>query len=538
MNFNAFLRPAISDVSSSQDLEPARASCLSAQFLKNESRENPASWRSLFIGKLGDALADDMAGNAETNTLHGFARRLVLEKYGKGWHYYPDMKAIIDEDLATKGIKEEVGGEKYLERANHYKGVGNADVVWHAVRLCRDDPANIPKYDLILVDEFQDFNEIEAAFIDLLATQNKMLVVGDDDQALYEFKGSSPKYIRDRHHPSNPDWESHTLQFCGRCTDVVIKAFHAIVTHFKLNELNPDRIKKEYVCFFSETESGGKQRDSELNPKICVMRNVKPGAIASFVRGRLSKMLRNQKVRTALVIGEARSCQGLLEDTARKLKEMGFRYVDHRTVAPKIFDFNEHLISGYKILASEDNDPLAWRLISKLLSAKERTTLIQTHYTNATGFISNLPSDFRKVHSKNAGTLRKLIESTPSERKQIADSTINTLKSEVVVKSHTERQIFVDQVVAEQSNLPRPLNSIEITVTNILGAKGLGADVVFLVGFDQGKFPSKPNVETSEIYQMLVALTRAKKRIYLMNTIGVEISQFMSGIPADLVEVR
>ncbi|HOI97918.1 MAG TPA: 3'-5' exonuclease, partial [Candidatus Pacearchaeota archaeon] len=67
----------------------------------------------------------------------------------------------------------------------------------------------------------------------------------------------------------------------------------------------------------------------------------------------------------------------------------------------------------------------------------------------------------------------------------------------------------------------------DITVCNILNSKGLGADIVFLVGFDQGRFPLKKDPTENEIYQMLVAITRAKKRIYLINTIGRKISQFI-----------
>src|ERR1700754_883687 len=43
-----------------------------------------------FIGKLGDALADDLCGLAKTMTMHGFARTLVL-KYCKDWTYYPHI---------------------------------------------------------------------------------------------------------------------------------------------------------------------------------------------------------------------------------------------------------------------------------------------------------------------------------------------------------------------------------------------------------------------------------------------------------------
>jgi superfamily I DNA/RNA helicase len=67
-------------------------------------------------------------------------------------------------------------------------------------------------------------------------------------------------------------------------------------------------------------------------------------------------------------------------------------------------------------------------------------------------------------------------------------------------------------------------------VTNILGSKGLGADVVFLVGFDQGKLPAKKDVQEDEVYQFLVALTRTKKRLYLITT------QSKNGTPSSFLE--
>ena len=46
------------------------------------------------------------------------------------------------------------------------------------------------KYKLIIVDEYQDFNKLEVAMIDLLATKSHVMVVGDDDQAIYDFKNA------------------------------------------------------------------------------------------------------------------------------------------------------------------------------------------------------------------------------------------------------------------------------------------------------------------------------------------------------------
>jgi superfamily I DNA/RNA helicase len=66
----------------------------------------------------------------------------------------------------------------------------------------------------------------------------------------------------------------------------------------------------------------------------------------------------------------------------------------------------------------------------------------------------------------------------------------------------------------------------------------LGADVVFLIGFDQGRFPTKEDASEAEIYQMLVAVTRAKKRLYLINTVGRAISIFTHHIEASDLDVE
>lgn len=47
----------------------------------------------------------------------------------------------------------------------------------------------------IIVDEFQDINRLDFALIQLLAERSALVVTGDDDQAIYGFRGCSPDYI-------------------------------------------------------------------------------------------------------------------------------------------------------------------------------------------------------------------------------------------------------------------------------------------------------------------------------------------------------
>ena len=130
----------------------------------------------------------------------------------------------------------------------------------------------------------------------------------------------------------------------------------------------------------------------------------------------------------------------------------------------------------------------------------------------------------------SANTLKGLLEKPASGRKLIGDSTIAKLMDEMVLSRKKDRELFTEQVIYDNKFLARPLGNLDITVCNILGSKGLGADVVFVLGFDQGKLPAKNTVEDSEIYQILVALTRTKKRIYLVNTSGCTISNFINSI--------
>ncbi|MCB1720054.1 MAG: UvrD-helicase domain-containing protein, partial [Candidatus Competibacteraceae bacterium] len=52
------------------------------------------------------------------------------------------------------------------------------------------------RFNAILVDEFQDTNDIQSAFVRLLAgDKNRVMVVGDDDQSIYAWRGAKIDHI-------------------------------------------------------------------------------------------------------------------------------------------------------------------------------------------------------------------------------------------------------------------------------------------------------------------------------------------------------
>jgi superfamily I DNA/RNA helicase len=221
-----------------------------------------------------------------------------------------------------------------------------------------------------------------------------------------------------------------------------------------------------------------------------------------------------------------------------KLKIYGFKNVEHKTLDEGTFTLKRWQIAGYGVLAKGTNTALGWRILMEGIDASAKKKVILKSYAKTEDLASNLPKDFIETHTKNADTLHKILTKAPSEIRQIGNSTIEKLMQQVVEGKKAEREVFVDQLIAENKGLPRPLGSLDITVCNILGSKGLGADVVFLIGFDQGKLPAAANPTDSEIYQFLVALTRAKKRIYLIHTGGKQISQFVDYIKTERIEIK
>lgn len=516
-------------------------SFLFSELIKKKISEGKNNFLAItFIGKLSDALADELCGLAKTQTLHSFARGFVLE-HCKGWIYYPKLHELIAEDLKAEGIETfKIGDENYEKKTKHYKAVGDADVVHYAIRICRKDEKKIPKFDLIVVDEYQDFNGMESEFVDLLAQKNEIVIVGDDDQALYGFKGSSPSFIRTKYSPDNADWKSFTLRFCSRCPQVIINYFHALVARFNLNnheekDVTKRRINKEYICYLTG-KSDGKDEDSKANPKIHLITNCPVGMIAYKVKEQLYEIIENQKIKDVLVIGEGRTCEALLKMIAQQLKNYGFKNVDYRGDA-RILPLRQNVVDAYKFITKDDASLVGWRILGNPADKAEKNRHLENAKTMS-AIIDGTPSKLEKIKSADILLLEEMLEDWAARNGENGadDSEEKKAAKRYEQNEDIRKEILIRELKRSNLHLPRPLCNLDITICNILNSKGLGADVVFIIGYDQGKFPSKKDATESEIYQMLVAVTRAKKRIYLINTIDSKVSGFADCLDAkDLI---
>jgi DNA helicase II / ATP-dependent DNA helicase PcrA len=106
------------------------------------------------------------------------------------------------------------------------------EVVPVAFDFVRQNPAHpdVPSYQHIVVDEYQDLNRADQALIDALAGNASVTVVGDEDQSIYGFRFAHPEGIA-----QYPQTHAHThdelLNECRRCPRTIVEMAGSLIGH-------------------------------------------------------------------------------------------------------------------------------------------------------------------------------------------------------------------------------------------------------------------------------------------------------------------
>ncbi len=104
------------------------------------------------------------------------------------------------------------------------------------------------QFDEVIVDEFQDVNELDFALVSLIAQKARLVITGDDDQAIYGFRGCTPRYIIELEKHLGRDVESFELKRNYRCPRNIVDHATRLIRHNKwrmhsqIRERPPGRI--------------------------------------------------------------------------------------------------------------------------------------------------------------------------------------------------------------------------------------------------------------------------------------------------------
>ena len=144
---------------------------------------------------------EEEAKNAKNKLKSSIDELLDYKKYG-------DINKIKENILSTyddvKTIIKII--KKYLEKLNKYKSKEGIytfnDIASMAIKILSDneDVRNELKYSFkeIMIDEYQDTNDVQDKFISLIENNN-VYMVGDIKQSIYKFRGSNPSIFMDKY---------------------------------------------------------------------------------------------------------------------------------------------------------------------------------------------------------------------------------------------------------------------------------------------------------------------------------------------------
>jgi len=491
-----------------------------------------------FVNTLVDDLSLELCGLSEVRTLHSYARNALAVATNSKVILFPKLSYVIQDDasllLGADIDFDEIFQNRhdknehinfYQERQIYYMHHGYADVIFAAVNYFEAHKDQMPVYDQVLVDEFQDFNLLEVSLINLLAEKSPILLAGDDDQALYDFKHASAQYIRNFHGGAGSAYAAFNLPYCSRCTRTIIDATNDLIKSAQKQGLLKGRIQKPYRYFDNEE----KDVESTKFSRIGYQKTYYANQIPWFIETEIQKMAVEVRSTFSVLVIAPTSTQ--CRDLTSALRKKGFKSVSYTERGA----VNPTLMEGLKLILEDKNSNLGWRIIARhMLKEVAFVKVLKSAQTN-TPFTDFLDKAF-KVRVLNI--VKKL--------RQLRDGSIDKGSLPELFLS-----VEIDPNEEAQSMLQRRLDSggynygmaavrnLPIRVTSIQSSKGLAADLVFITYFDDRYFirsKDKSVITDLEVCNLIVALTRARRKVVLVSS-TLKDPIFMSWIDKSRIEV-
>ena len=153
---------------------------------------------------------------------------------------YPEAAADIDDAEAAAHIENSM--KTYQRKLAEYNALDFDDLLVKTVTLLEQVPAVQETYHKhlshILVDEYHDVNKAQYRLLQLLCAppEQNLMVVADEDQAIYSWRGSNPQYIDD----FKADFAPQTVELDDhyRCSEKILRAAEEVISK------NPERRKE------------------------------------------------------------------------------------------------------------------------------------------------------------------------------------------------------------------------------------------------------------------------------------------------------
>ncbi|MDD2664585.1 MAG: exodeoxyribonuclease V subunit gamma [Dechloromonas sp.] len=390
----------------------------------------------------------------------------------------------------------------------------------------------------ILVDEFQDTNRLQYAWLQLLAGGGaKVFAVGDDDQSIYRFRGAEVGNMREFERDYAGD-NVIRLEQNYRSHGNILAAANAIIKH------NSDRLGKNLW-----TDAG------EGEPIRC-FEGYSDLDEARFVIDEIRELIRDGVVESQIAILYRSNAQSRVLEHELFTKGVpykvygGLRFFERQEI--------KHALAYLRLLGNPDDDTAFLRVVNfptRGIGARSLENLqAAAHQTNSS--LYNAAASLTGKAGQTVGAFIRIIETLRQETDKLPLPEIiehMLEKSGLLQHYRTDKEgqerlenldelinaaaTFIDDegAIGEGGALASFLAhaSLEagehqagegqeaVQLMTVHAAKGLEFDVVFITGLEQGLFPHENSVNEGkdgmeeERRLMYVAVTRARRRLYL-----------------------
>lgn len=479
---------------------------------------------------------------------------------------YIKSRGYFVEDFKPRDGYEEVIKRIFL-RYEEIKKIGNMldfdDLINFVTKLLNENDilARVysEKFKFILVDEYQDINPSQHKLLKAITKYNKnIFVVGDDDQSIYRFRGSSSELMLQ----FKDDFDNVKVVYLAenyRSRELIVNAAKELISKNKKREEKPLVAIKEggnKIKLYSALNEIDEARFVVNKIEELINSGIKPNEIAILYRTNAQSrnfedflILKNIPYRLVggIKFYQRKEIKDIISYLRIILNDKDFLSLERVFNFPKI-GIGEKTFEKIKNYL-ENGYSLEETIESVLLEIKNKK--IELGLKN---FLKNYKS--WKVKKDDVFNLvdsilndTNFIEELDEERKENIYEFLNIIK-EFYERTQSKNLEDFLQYISLISDVDTIDSSEKITLMTVHSAKGLEFHTVFIVGLEEGLFPhfksllSKDDIE-EERRLFYVAMTRAKEDLYFTYSLrrtrrGIpdfpDLSRFIKEIPSKYFE--
>ena len=464
--------------------------------------------------------------------------------------------------------------DRYQRKLQKNNAVDFDDIINLTINILTENPDVLEyyseKFKYVLVDEYQDTNKAQFTLITLLSSRHgNITVVGDNDQGIYSFRGADITNILN-FEKDFPGTKIIKLEQNYRSTKAILDAANAVIKHnekkYEKNLWTEQegghvpvvcRVPNEYeeANFVVEQINHLKREEYYKNSDFAILyrMNAQSRSMEDILRRENIpyKIIGGLKFYERKEIKDAIAYLRLIQNSADNISLQ--RVINEpkrgigQTSLEKISNIAEiNGISMYEVIKNAEQ----YGLNKIFLNSREFISIIEEISAKKDEML--ISEIIKEVLSKTGYTKALELENTDQ-----AKTRIENLDEFLTVAMEFEEQNADNSLseFLEGITLSSDIDNMEetedsVTLMTLHTAKGLEFPVVFLIGMEEGIFPSYRSIgEQRELEEerrlCYVGITRAKEYLYLTcaeqrtifgSTTCNKISRFLEEIPDELLE--